>query len=316
MAPARPIRERCERASGCSVRQALRQFAPLAAGGPYKPWLTCKSRADHVGGARMRCNGPTRCRGPRRRRPVCAWTTGRGRGGPCLDVIFMPHGWPAGRHGTLSRKPRQLAFRCVEVTTACSRRGSIESNEGVDCGETALREVGPDLPGQAILTGQQRHLFVRQRAVPACRPPLRGENRCAGTNRRAPRPVPRRRRGEVCAGRDGEWDRCRDLPRPRGDSQDSHNPNGQSWAPGLRLGERLTSHIGPQRVPAESPRSRSYPGERRKIVRSPGATSAAARLAHVSSAARRSRARSGVGAAGHGANRSTRPRGSRCRRRW
>ena len=110
----------------------------------------------------MRCNGPTRCRGPRRRRPVCAWTTGRGRGGPCLDVIFMPHGWPAGRHGTLSRKPRQLAFRCAEVTTACSRRGSIESNEGIDCCETALREVGPDLPGQAIVTGQQRHLFVRQ----------------------------------------------------------------------------------------------------------------------------------------------------------
>ena len=47
----------------------------------------------------MRCNGPTRCRGPRRRRPVCAWTTGRGRGGPCLDVIFMPHRWPASRPG-------------------------------------------------------------------------------------------------------------------------------------------------------------------------------------------------------------------------
>ena len=63
----------------------------------------------------------------------------------------------------LSRKPRQPAFRCVEVTTARSRRRSIESNEGVDCCETASREVGPDLPGRAIVTGQQRDLFVRQR---------------------------------------------------------------------------------------------------------------------------------------------------------
>ena len=62
----------------------------------------------------------------------------------------------------LSRKPVQPAFRCVEVTTARSRRRSIESNEGVDCCETALREVGPDLPGRAIVAGQQRDLFVRQ----------------------------------------------------------------------------------------------------------------------------------------------------------
>jgi hypothetical protein len=39
----------------------------------------------------------------------------------------------------LSRKPRQPPFRCVEVTTARSRRRSIESNEGVDCCETALK---------------------------------------------------------------------------------------------------------------------------------------------------------------------------------
>jgi len=46
--------------------------------------------------------------------------------------------------------------------------------------------------------------------VPACRPPSRGENRCAGTNRRAPRPVPLRRRGKVCAG----WSRWRVGPLP------------------------------------------------------------------------------------------------------
>ena len=62
----------------------------------------------------------------------------------------------------LSRKPLQPAFRCAEVTTARSRRRSVESNEGVGCCETALREVGPDLPGRAIVAGQQRDLFVRQ----------------------------------------------------------------------------------------------------------------------------------------------------------
>ena len=82
------------RPASASVRtciQALRVSRPESQETRNSPRLTCKSRADHVGGARMRCNGPTRCRGPRRRRPVCAWTTGRGRGGPCLGVIFMPH---------------------------------------------------------------------------------------------------------------------------------------------------------------------------------------------------------------------------------
>jgi hypothetical protein len=74
--------------------------------------------------------------------------------GPTAPRILTLQGWRRkGPPRTLSRKPRQLAFRCVEVTTARSRRRSIESNEGIDCCETALREVGPDLPGRAIVTG-------------------------------------------------------------------------------------------------------------------------------------------------------------------
>ncbi|HET7047763.1 MAG TPA: AAA family ATPase [Solirubrobacteraceae bacterium] len=84
----------------------------------------------------------------------------------------------------LSRKPRQPAFRCVEVTTARSRWRSIESKESIDCRETALCEVGPDLPGRAIVTGQQRDLFVRQPprqgglSPPSSRCSRRDESRC------------------------------------------------------------------------------------------------------------------------------------------
>jgi hypothetical protein len=49
---------------------------------------------------------------------------------------------------------------------------------------------------------------VRQRAVPACRLPVRNENQRAGSADVAPGPGRVRRRGEVCAARDSEWDRC------------------------------------------------------------------------------------------------------------
>jgi hypothetical protein len=47
---------------------------------------------------------------------------------------------------------------------ARSRRRSIESNEGVDCCETALRAVGRELSGRAIVTGPQRYFFLQERA--------------------------------------------------------------------------------------------------------------------------------------------------------
>jgi hypothetical protein len=49
---------------------------------------------------------------------------------------------------------------------------------------------------------------MQQRAVPACRLPVRNENQRAGSADVAPGPGRVRRRGEVCAARDSEWDRC------------------------------------------------------------------------------------------------------------
>ena len=114
--------------------------------------------------------------------------------------------------------PRGMARDSGRQSSSTATRAGTSALEPVPRKTLSPRSTAiTNFPNSA----RQQQAFERQRAVPACRPPLRGENRCAGTNRRAPRPVPRRRRGEVCAGRDGEWDRCRDLPRPRGDSQDS-----------------------------------------------------------------------------------------------